>query len=68
MEGLHTVKALLQNSDWMVKIDLKNAFFVVPIAPQRHHLLLFNLGILIHSNSIISLHPVHSLQSVHQNP
>ena len=41
MEGLHTVKALLQKEDWMIKIDLKDAFFMIPIAPQFRHLLLF---------------------------
>ena len=44
MEGLHTVKALLQKNDWMTKIDLKDAFFMVPIAPQFHKFLLFSVG------------------------
>ena len=43
MEGLHTVKGLLQKSDWMAKVDLKDAFFMVPVAPQHRHILLFNL-------------------------
>ena len=30
MEGLHTVKALIQENDWMAKIDPKDAFFMVP--------------------------------------
>ena len=35
MEVLHTVKALLQKSDWMAKVDLKDTFFMhmVPVAP-----------------------------------
>ena len=41
MEGLHTVKALIQHNDWMAKVDLKDAFFMVPIAQQHQHLLLF---------------------------
>ena len=45
MEGLHTVKALLRKNDWMAKIDLKDAFFMVPIAPQFHNLLLFRVGL-----------------------
>jgi len=44
MEGLHTVKALLQKEDWMTKIDLKDAFFMIPMAPQFRHLLLFKLN------------------------
>ena len=43
MEGLHTVKALLRQNDWMAKVDLKDAFFMVPIAPQHRNLLLFRL-------------------------
>ena len=34
MEGLHTDKALLRRDDWMVKVDLKDAFLMVPIASQ----------------------------------
>ena len=30
MESLHTVKSLLQKEDWMIKVDLKDAFFMVP--------------------------------------
>jgi len=41
MESLHTVKSLLQKEDWMTKVDLKDAFFMVPIAKNFHHLLLF---------------------------
>ena len=44
MEGLHTVKALLQKNVWMAKIDLKDAFFMVPIAPQFRKFLLFSVG------------------------
>ena len=44
MEGLHRVKALLQKNDWMAKIDLKDAFFMIPMAPQCHHLLRFRVG------------------------
>ena len=43
MEGLHTVKALLRQNDWMAKVDLKDAFFMVPIAPQHRNLFLFRL-------------------------
>ena len=44
MEGLHTVKALIQKNDWLAKVDLKDAFFMVPIAQQHQHLLLFTVG------------------------
>ena len=31
MEGIHLVKDLLQKGDWMVKLDLKDAYFAIPI-------------------------------------
>ena len=43
MEGLHTIKTLLQKNNWMAKVDLKDAFFMVPIAPQFRHLVLFKM-------------------------
>jgi len=45
MENLHTVKSLLQKEDWMIKVDLKDAFFMVPKAKQFHHLLLFKANV-----------------------
>ena len=30
MEGLHTVKVLIQKNDWLAKVYLKDAFFMVP--------------------------------------
>ena len=44
MEGLHTVKALIQKNNSLAKVDLKDAFFMVPIAQQHQHLLLFTVG------------------------
>ena len=44
MEGLHTVKALIQKNDWLAKVDLKDAFFMIPMAQQHRHLLLFTTG------------------------
>ena len=44
IEGLHTVKALIQKNDWLAKVDLKDAFFMIPMARQHRHLLLFTTG------------------------
>ena len=44
MGGFDTVKTLLQKNNWMAKIDLKDAFFMIPMAPQCHHLLRFRVG------------------------
>ena len=31
MEGIHTLKDLLRRNDWMTKVDLKDAYFTIPI-------------------------------------
>ena len=31
MEGIHLLKDLLRQGDWMIKVDLKDAYFTVPI-------------------------------------
>ena len=44
MEGLHLVPDLLQQRDWMVKMDLKDAYLQIPIHPDHQHLLQFIWG------------------------
>ena len=44
MEGLHLLKHLIQKGDWMIKIDLKDAYFTVPINPEHQPLLRFIYG------------------------
>jgi hypothetical protein len=34
MEGIHILKDLLKAGDWMVKVDLKDAYFMVPICQE----------------------------------
>ena len=31
MEGVHTLKVILKPGDWLAKVDLKDAFFTIPI-------------------------------------
>ena len=31
MEGVYTLKQILNPGDWLAKVDLKDAFFVIPI-------------------------------------
>ena len=39
MEGIHMLKDLLGQEDWMTKIDLKDAYFAVPISePDKKYL------------------------------
>ena len=35
MEGLYLLKHLVQTGDWMIKIDLKDADFTVPVSNQH---------------------------------
>ena len=39
MEGIHLVKHLLQKGDWMVKLDLKDAYYAVPIHQEHRRYL-----------------------------
>ena len=41
MEGLDSVKYLLKPNDWLVKIDLQDAYFLVPVAAQHSKYLRF---------------------------
>jgi len=41
MEGIHVVRDLLIKEDYMTRIDLKDAYLVIPISQQYHHLLRF---------------------------
>lgn len=34
MEGLHTLEELLEPGDWMSKLDIKDAYLQVPVAPS----------------------------------
>ena len=41
MEGLYLLKHLIQMGGWMIKIDLKDAYFSVPVSKQHQPLLRF---------------------------
>ena len=41
MEGLHLLPDFIQSQDWLVKMDLKDAYLQVPIHPDYQHLLSF---------------------------
>ena len=41
MEGLPTLQDLLRQGDWLVKVDLKDAYFTVPVQPDHHPYLRF---------------------------
>ena len=67
MEGLHLLSGLLQAQDWMVKLDLKDAYLQVPIHPNHQHLLTYVPvgGKELHVQ-MPTIWPVLSTQSVHQ--
>ena len=41
MEGFHMVKDLAESRDWMAKIDLKDAYFLVPVMKDHQKFLQF---------------------------
>ena len=41
MEGLDSVKFIIRENDWMVKVDLKDAYFTVPVANEHQKFLRF---------------------------
>ena len=41
MEGIRVVKGLLRKNDWMVKLDLKDAYLSVPMSTPNRRLLRF---------------------------
>lgn len=43
MEGIHTVKELMKPGDWFVKLDLKDAYFTVPMHSSHIKYLRFAL-------------------------
>ncbi len=42
MEGMHTVRDLLQPGDWFIKIDLTDGYLHIPVHPQFQPLLRFS--------------------------
>ena len=41
MEGMHVVRDLLQQGDWMTRLDLKDAYFAIPIHRDHRRFLRF---------------------------
>ena len=41
MEGIHMLKDTLKSGDWMTKVDLKDAYFMIPMASHHRRLLRF---------------------------
>ena len=48
MEGLKDVKNLLRKGDWMCKIDLKDAYFLIPLSPRSRKLVRFRWKEILH--------------------
>ena len=55
MEGTHLLRNMLQPNDWMGKIDLKDAYFVIPIWENHQKFLRF-----LWKDSLMDLHASHS--------
>ena len=44
IEGMGTLRELLRVNDWMVKVDLKDAYFTIPILTDHQPYLRFIVG------------------------
>ena len=42
MEGIHTLRVLIRPKDWLAKVDLKDAYFAIPIHKSHHQFLRFH--------------------------
>lgn len=42
MEFLKIITAVIQRNDWMISIDLENAYFHIPVAKNHQHYLRFH--------------------------
>jgi len=43
MEGMHTLQDLLHQDAWLAKLDLKDAYFTVPVRPEHQQYLRFSV-------------------------
>jgi len=66
MEGVHLLKDLLQKGDWMVTIDLKDAYLSVPVAQEHRSFLWFIVGMPAIPISVSSIRALHSPSSIYE--
>ena len=43
MEGIHALREILKTRNWFAKVDLKDAYFAIPIAEDQRKFLRFTV-------------------------
>ena len=56
MEGIQTLKYLLKQGNWLVKIDLKDSYFVIPIWEENQKVLCFSVANKSYQFTCLSFH------------
>ena len=57
MEGIHVLRDLLRAGDWMAKVDLKDAYFMVSIHRENRAFLKFTFREKTHQFRCLPLGP-----------
>jgi mRNA-degrading endonuclease HigB of HigAB toxin-antitoxin module len=68
MEGMNNLKDLLRKGDWMGKVDLKDAYFMIPINQEQRKFLKFQVAGQTYQFNCLPFGLACALVGLHQDP